>query len=111
MENGSAFGLAAIGSLEKIACESELKNLSFELTSLLTVDSSNHLRTHLKPVYCSWPGCNFRDSCQKDMRRHYKTHRSRKTVQCRFCDKWFTRKCNLGRHEREMHGGKKRVRK
>jgi hypothetical protein len=72
---------------------------------------NNHLRTHLKPVYCSWPGCNFRDSCQKDMRRHYKTHRSRKTAQCLFCDKWFTRKCNLSRHEREMHGGKKRVRK
>ncbi|OBS21926.1 hypothetical protein FPOA_08263 [Fusarium poae] len=72
---------------------------------------NNHLRTHLKPVHCSWYGCNFRDSCQKDMRRHFRTHRSLKTVQCRFCGKWFTRKYNLSRHEREMHGGNKRVRK
>jgi hypothetical protein len=72
---------------------------------------NNHIRTHTKPVFCSWSGCRFRDSCQKDMRRHFLAHRSQKTAQCRFCGKGFTRKYNLSRHEREKHGGKKRVRK
>ncbi|KAI1056418.1 hypothetical protein LB507_001825 [Fusarium sp. FIESC RH6] len=74
-------------------------------------NASNHIRTHTKPVFCSWPGCRFRDSCQKDMRRHFLTHCSRKIAQCRFCGERFTRKCNLSRHEREKHGGEKRVRK
>ncbi|KAG7417331.1 Transcription factor Sp8 [Fusarium oxysporum f. sp. rapae] len=72
---------------------------------------NNHLRTHTRPVHCSWPGCGYTDAWQKDMHRHYKTHRSRKTFQCLLCNEWFTRKCNLSRHVREAHRGKKRERK
>src|SRR5690349_15599253 len=111
MENGSAIGPIAISPFRKIARGSELyKTPSFGMLQPLT-QQSNHLRSHLLPVHCSWPGCSHRAAWQKCMRRHYETHRSRRTFQCLLCDEWFTRKCNLRRHEKESHGGKKRARK
>jgi hypothetical protein len=71
---------------------------------------NNHLRDHEKPVHCSWPGCQFKNSWRRDVIRHYDTHCSQKTIPCPQCIETFTRPDNLKRHIEETHVGNKRSR-
>ncbi|KLU81184.1 hypothetical protein MAPG_00278 [Magnaporthiopsis poae ATCC 64411] len=78
--------------------------------------SRKHMRTHLKPVICPLsPLCNgWRTAEQRDMIRHVRAHHPAWAARqpnlpqggfpCDLCKQVFTRKDNLRKHEKDIHG-------
>ncbi|KAK4173978.1 hypothetical protein QBC36DRAFT_358512 [Triangularia setosa] len=75
--------------------------------SKCTSPARQHKRYHCKQLECPVPGCNQRFSLRSDRKRHLQTvkHGGKRTIQCQWCVKSFTRKDNYQRHLKMAHGG------
>ncbi|KAK0701406.1 hypothetical protein B0T21DRAFT_275770, partial [Apiosordaria backusii] len=62
--------------------------------------AKQHKRYHSKRYECPVHGCGKRFSLRLDLSRHLQTvkHGGKRTIQCQWCRKGFTRKDNYRRH-------------
>jgi hypothetical protein len=83
---------------------------SFDWHYLTNLNCRKHTKYHTKPVSCPEPDCEYTCANDHDLKRHHLTNHGevqRQKCSLEGCTITFTRRYNLLRHIRKVHGGKR----
>ena len=86
-----------------MSTHSETDNLLCSTCGFSTKHKSTmetHQNRHLgKDFACTIPGCSFKTARKQNLKQHIKNHNNDKSYECNKCDKIFSQKKNLLRHQ------------